>query len=87
MGVGFIPSACSFSTNALGALGSTPTRNEARAIFRSNWKGMVRVLASLASAPCSTLNTRAQSSTVRHMGPTRSWLQLSTMPPWRLTRP
>ncbi len=33
------------------------------------------------------LNTIAQSSTDRHIGPTVSIAQLSAMAPWRLTRP
>ena len=87
MAFGFMPSARNVSTSSFGAAGSIPMRSDASLRLRSNWNGMVTVLESFSSTPCSTLNTIAQSSTVRHMGPTRSIDHDSTMPPWRLTRP
>src|SRR5215475_8761200 len=48
---------------------------------------MSRTLRSNSSVLAITLNTSAQSSTVRQIGPRRSWVQESVMAPYRLTRP
>ena len=56
-------------------------------MFGSKWNGVVTVDGSFGSAPWMVLNTMAQSSTVRQIGPTRSCDQASTIPPARLTRP
>src|SRR5688572_6196440 len=52
-----------------------------------NSKGVKTVEGSFSSTPWIALNTSAQSLIERHMGPGRSWLQDSTIPPWRVMRP
>src|SRR6185503_6202020 len=87
MGFGLAPSSRSLSTNSFGAFASTPMRSDASLMFRSYWNGVVTVDGSFGSTPWIALNTSAQSSIVRQIGPTRSCDQASTMPPARLTRP
>src|SRR5688572_18017571 len=62
-------------------------RSDASWIFRSKVNGVNTVDGSFGSTPWIALNTIAQSSTVRQIGPTRSCDHASTIPPWRLTRP
>src|SRR5688572_16754097 len=62
-------------------------RRRRRSGRRSKRNGAVSVEGSFSLAPWIAWNTRAQSSIVRHSGPTLSMLQESTMPPYRLTRP
>src|SRR5687768_11426987 len=62
-------------------------RSDASWIFRSKVNGVNTVDGSFGSTPWIALNTIAQSSTVRQMGPTRSCDHANTIPPWRLTRP
>ena len=53
----------------------------------SHGKGTVRAVGSRPSAPWMAFRTRAQSSTLRQMGPSLSMLQERAMAPARLTRP
>src|SRR5215831_11057249 len=85
--VNFAPISRSESTNSLGAPGSNPIRNVEILMLRSNSNGIMTVDGSRGSTPWIALNTIAQSSTVRQIGPTRSCDQARTMPPVRLTRP
>lgn len=56
-------------------------RNDASLMLESKWNGIVTVDGSFSSTPWMTLNTIAQSSDERQMGPTRSCDHASTMPP------
>ena len=50
-------------------------------LSRSNWNGVITVEGSFSSTPWIVLNTIAQSSIVRQIGPTRSRDHDSVMPP------
>ena len=81
MSRGRAPSSSSFSTKECGASSVYPMESAAKSGFRSNRNGVVTEAGSFSSEPWISLNTSAQSSIVRHMGPVLSMLQESTIPP------
>src|SRR5258708_39543003 len=64
-----------------------PLRSEASVMCWSKSTGVDTADGSFSCTPWMTLNTIAQSSMVRQMGPTRSWDHASVIAPERLTRP